>query len=57
MRTARWRYEAAKAMLFDWLGLRHAVNLDDAAGPCWRALWRGVSPRPARKAMLMTPAR
>ena len=38
-------YEAAKAMLFDWPGLRHAViNLDDAAGQrmAERALARGV---------------
>jgi UDP-N-acetylmuramoyl-L-alanyl-D-glutamate--2,6-diaminopimelate ligase len=38
-------YEAAKAMLFDWPGLRHAViNLDDAAGQrmAERARLRGV---------------
>jgi UDP-N-acetylmuramoyl-L-alanyl-D-glutamate--2,6-diaminopimelate ligase len=38
-------YEAAKAMLFDWPGLRHAViNLDDAAGRrmAERARVRGV---------------
>jgi UDP-N-acetylmuramoyl-L-alanyl-D-glutamate--2,6-diaminopimelate ligase len=38
-------YEAAKAMLFDWPGLRHAViNLDDAAGQrmAARALAHGV---------------
>jgi len=39
------RYEAAKAMLFNWPGLRHAViNLDDAAGRriAERAAARGV---------------
>jgi UDP-N-acetylmuramoyl-L-alanyl-D-glutamate--2,6-diaminopimelate ligase len=39
------RYEAAKAMLFDWPGLHHAViNLDDAAGRrmAQRAAARGV---------------
>ena len=39
------RYEAAKARLFEWVGLRHAViNLDDAAGQriAARALANGV---------------
>ena len=39
------RYEAAKARLFEWAGLRHAViNLDDAAGQriAARALANGV---------------
>jgi UDP-N-acetylmuramoyl-L-alanyl-D-glutamate--2,6-diaminopimelate ligase len=39
------RYEAAKAMLFEWPGLRHAViNLDDAAGcrMAERASARGI---------------